>query len=88
MFTNISDMYQKYATYKNSAKCNLSGIKLKINSWKKDQNKNPEKEKCHYQIYISITVNIPSGREIKHFSTISEISCIIQVYAHKPRQSM
>ena len=35
MFQNISDMYTKYATQNNSAKCNLNTLNLEMNSRKK-----------------------------------------------------
>ena len=44
----------------------------------------PGKDKCHYQIYISITGNIPSGKDIQNVSTISDISGISQVLQTSP----
>ena len=38
--TNISDIYIKYVTLTNSAKCNLNAINLEMNSWEIDQKEN------------------------------------------------
>ena len=53
---------------------------------KNKSEKLPEKDKCSYQICMSIKVNNQSGEKPLHFSTISDISHISQVYADKPKQ--
>ena len=55
-------MYTKYVAYKNSAKCNLNDVNFGNEFMKKKTKRESkelhEKEKCHYQIYIPIKVNI------------------------------
>ena len=59
---------------------------------KKDQNENPRNYLKGQMPLPNIHINKgkypQSGKEIKTFNTISNISCISQVYADKPKQSM
>ena len=53
----------KVCSINNSAKYNLNAINLEMKSWNLEEKKRESKEihgknKCHYQIYISIRVNI------------------------------
>ena len=57
--TTLLDSYIQ--VQKNSEKFNFNAINLEINPWKNTNNRGqelPEKDKCHYQIYISIKINI------------------------------
>ena len=88
MYTNISARCTKYATLKNTANCNLNAIIWEWIHEKRESKELPEKDKCRYQIYISINlkVNIQSDQGFFNVGTMSDISHISQLYADNPKQ--
>ena len=85
MFTGISDMYTKYATY--------ILVQNKCHKFESEFiKKRPKRESCTWKeqmplpnIHLNNGTYRQSGKEIKNVSAISYISSISQVYADKPK---
>ena len=84
-FTCLQISIHKVCNIKHSVKCNLNAIKLKYQN--EESKELPGKNEFHYQICISIRVNIHRAvKKPTNFSNMSDISHTSQVYADRHKQ--